>query len=183
MGEMGRNRIMRLRVSMAGLLGVVLFSGLILAALRSGSDGWFRAVYTATAASLLFGAVAARHLGAFWFGFAAVGVPYFAIGFGPWIVGLPGSEGRGLNRNLATTSLIVEPVAEAIAARDSPPPGPINGYYLMREGRKANLAGIVHSALTVALAIGGGAISRIMAAKQRRRDRRRTKDEPFSDLD
>ena len=175
---------MRLRVSMSGLLGVVLFSALILAALRSGSDGWFRAVYTATAGGLFFGIVAARHLGSFWHGFAAVGVAYFALGFGPWIVGPPGSEGRGLNRNLATTTLIVEPVAEAIAARDTPPPGPINGYYLMREGRKANLAGILHSALTIALAIAGGTISRGLAAKSKRRARRRPAAEaPFSDVD
>jgi len=173
---------MRLRVSMAGLLGVVLF----LAGLRSGSDGWFRAVYTATAASLLFAIVAARHLGAFWYGFAAVGLAYFVIGFGPWVPSPPGSEGRGLNRNLATSAL-VELATLAIADREPPPAGTVNYLYnLMREGRKANLNGILHSALTVALAVGGGAVSRGLSAsgRQRRRAWRRSGPaEPFSDLD
>ncbi len=159
---------MRWRVSMAGMLGVVLFSGLVLAALRSGSDPWFRTIYTVTAAALLYAAAVARSRGPSWGGFATVGLLYFVLGFGPWIIGPPGSEGRGLNRNLATSAL-VEYATNAIAARDGPPPGHVTGYYLMVEGRKGNLNGILHSALTILLAAAGGVAARLAATKAGRR--------------
>ncbi len=159
----------RVRISMAALLGAVLYSGLILAALRSGSDVWFRSVYTLTAAALLYGGVAARHRGAFWHGFAVVGIGYFIVGFGPWIAGPPGSNGRGLNRNLIT-SMLVDAVTEPLARPGQPPPGHVNEYYMMLESRKANLNGIVHAVLTTALATVGGFTSRTLAARRRRGD-------------
>ena len=159
----------RVRISMAALLGMVLYSGLILAGLRSGSDLWYRSIYTLTAASLLYGGVAARHRGAFWHGFAVVGIGYFLIGFGPWIAGPPGSNGRGLNRSLAT-SMLVEAVSDHLTNPGQPPPGHLNEYYMMLESRKANLNGIAHSALTIAFATIGGLASRTLAARRRRGD-------------
>lgn len=175
--------MVRFRVSMAGLLLVVLFAGLVFAALRSGSDAWTRTIYTATAAGLLFGAVAARYRGVFWHGFAVVGGGYFVLGFGPWIDHPPGAEGRGLNRNLST-SVVVDLVVESLTPPDTPPPGHSGDYYLAREGQKANLRGITHSALTVLLAVGGGGIARALAAGARRRAHPVTPPfEPFSDVD
>ena len=173
----------RFRVSMAGMLLAVLFAALVFAALRSGSDAWARAIYSMTAATLLFAGVAAKHRGVFWHGFAVAGLGYFVIGFGPWIGGPPGSEGRGLNRNL-TTAPLVDAVVDAVAPPDRPPPGHNSEYYLNRESQKANLRGITHSAFTVILAVGGGAIARALAAGARRRAHPVVPPfEPFSDVD
>lgn len=157
---------MRLRMSMAGMLGVVMYAALILAALRSGSDGWFRATYTATAAALLVAVVVGRSRGSFWAGFGLVGLAYFALGFGPWIAAPAGAEGRGLNQNLVTSSLI-EVASDAILARDPPPPGGGHDYFLARTSHKANLNGISHSAMTLLIACAGGLSARVAAAKGR----------------
>ena len=181
--DRGMGRMVRFRISLAGMILGVFYAGLVFAALRSGSDAWTRAIYTFTAASLLFAAVAARHRGVFWHGFAVAGVAYFVIGFGPWVAGPPGSEGRGLNRNLSTAAL-VDAVADAMTPPEAPPAGHNSGYYLMREGQKANLRGIAHSALTVIIAAGGGALSRALAAGARRRAHPVAPPfEPFSDVD
>ncbi len=175
--------MVRFRVSLAGMLLAVFYAGLVFAALRSGSDVWTRAIYTITAASLLFAGVAARHRGVFWHGFAVVGLGYFVVGFGPWIAAAPGAEGRGLNRNLST-AVVVDAVVEAVIPPDVPPPGHNSGYYLTRESRKANLRGITHSALTVLLATSGGAVARVLAAGARRRAHPIVPPfEPFSDVD
>ena len=175
--------MVRFRVSMAGMLLAVLFSALVFAALRSGSDAWTRAIYSSTVASLLFSGVAARHRGVFWHGFAIAGAGYFVVGFGPWIAAPPGSEGRGLNRNLGT-AVLVEAVVEAVLPPDSPMPGHNSGYYLTRESQKGNLRGITHCALTVIIAVGGGATSRALAAGARRRAHPIIPPfEPFSDVD
>ena len=175
--------MVRFRVSMAGMLLAIFYASLVFAALRSGSDAWTRAIYTITAASLLFAGVAARHRGVFWHGFAVVGLGYFVVGFGPWIAASPGAEGRGLNRNLSTT-VVVEAVVEAVVPPDHAPPGHNSSYYLNRESQKANLRGITHSALTVLIAASGGAISRALAAGARRRAHPVVPPfEPFSDVD
>ena len=175
--------MVRFRVSVAGLLLAVLFSGLVFAALRSGSDAWTRSIYTMTTAILLFAGVAARYRGVFWHGFAVVGAGYFVVGFGPWIAAAPGAEGRGLNRNLSTVVLI-DLVVDAVIPPDHAPPGHSSDYYVTREGQKANLRGITHSALTVMLATAGGGIARALAAGARRRSRPvRAPFEPFSDVD
>ena len=175
--------MVRFRVSLAGLLLAVFYAGLVFAALRSGSDAWTRSIYTITAGLLLFAGIAARHRGVFWHGFAVAGIGYFVIGFGPWIAGPPGSEGRGLNRNLSTV-VLVDAVVEAVAPPDQPPPGHNSGYYLTRESQKANLRGIIHSAFTVILAASGGAVARALAASARRRAHPVVPPfEPFSDVD
>ena len=175
--------MVRFRVSLAGMILGVFYAGLVFAALRSGSEAWTRAIYTVTTACLLFAGVAAKYRGVFWHGFAVIGTGYFLIGYGPWIAGAPGSEGRGLNRNLST-AVVVDAVVEAVIPPDVPPPGHNSTYYINREGQKANLRGITHSALTVFLAAGGGAISRALAAGARRRAHPIVpRFEPFSDVD
>lgn len=175
--------MVRFRISLAGMLLAVFYAGLICAALRSGSDAWTRAIYTLTAAILLFAGIAARLRGVFWYGFALAGAGYFVLGFGPWIDGPPGSEGRGLNRNLSTV-LVVDAVVEAVAPPDQPPPGHNSGYYLHRESVKANLRGIAHSALTMIFASSGGIVARALASGARRRANPVPPPfEPFSDVD
>ncbi len=175
--------MVRFRVSLAALLLAVFYSGLIFAALRSGSESWARSIYTITAAVLIFATIAAKHRGVFWHGFAVAGAAYFLIGFGPWIPGAPGSEGRGLNRNLST-AVVIDAAVDAVIPPDQPPPGHNSSYYLDRESQKANLRGIVHSALTMVLATFGGAGARALAAGARRRAHPViTPFEPFSDVD
>ena len=175
--------MVRFRVSLAGMILAIFYAGLVFAALRSGSDAWTRTIYTLTAAILLYAGVAARHRGVFWHGFAVAGAAYFILGYGPWIAGPPGSEGRGLNRNLSTV-VLVDLAVEAVIPPDAPPSGHNSSYYLNREGQKANLRGIVHSALAVAIAGGGGILARVLAAGARRRAHPVPPPfEPFSDVD
>ena len=175
--------MVRFRVSLAALLAAIFYLSLVFAALRSGSDAWTRSIYTITAGIVLFAGIAARHRGVFWHGFAVAGAAYFVVGFGPWIDGPPGSQGRGLNRNLST-AVVVDAVVEAVVPPDSPPPGHNSGYYIQRESQKANLRGIAHSALTLVLAAGGGAVARALAAGARRRAHPVAPPfEPFSDVD
>lgn len=175
--------MLRFRISIAGLVLGVIFSAVVFAAIRSGSDAWSRSIYTMTLAILGFSAVASRHRGVFWSGFAIFGTGYFLVGFGPWIAGPPGAEGRGLNRNLSTT-VIVEYLVERAISPETPPPGSISGYYLMREGLKANLRCVVHCALSVSFAAIGGCLARGLGASSRRRARPASPPfEPFSDVD
>ncbi len=75
----------RYRISIAGALGAVLYSALVLAAIKSGSNDWFKLIYSLTFVVLLYAAIAARYRGPFWHGFAVVGWAYFVVGFGAWI--------------------------------------------------------------------------------------------------
>ena len=176
-------RMGRFRVSLAGLLLAVCYSGVIFAALRTGSDAWMRSIYTLTGALFLFAWIAAKYRGVFWHGFAVAGLGYFVIGFGPWIAASPGAEGRGLNRNLSTVVLI-DSVVDEVIPPDIPPPGHNSGYYLNRESQKANLRGITHSALAMLVAVGGGFVARAVTAGARRRAHPIvTPFEPFSDVD
>jgi hypothetical protein len=54
------------RFTIAKLLGVVLFFGVVLAGLRSGSNDWFKAIYSLTFSLQVYAAIAARYRGAFW---------------------------------------------------------------------------------------------------------------------
>lgn len=175
--------MLRFRVSIAGVVLAIIYSAVVFAAIRSGSDAWARSIYTLTSTVLGFAAIASRYRGVFWSGFAVLGTGYFVIGFGPWIAGPPGAEGRGLNRNLSTT-VVVEHLVEKAIGPENPPPGAISGYYLMREGHKANLRCVFHSAITIGIAALGGFLARGLAAGSRRRANLPSpKFEPFSDVD
>jgi hypothetical protein len=51
------------RLTISGSMAVVLFAGVGLAAMRSGSDLWLRILYTHTVLALLVAAIAARYCG------------------------------------------------------------------------------------------------------------------------
>jgi hypothetical protein len=76
----------RASISIAGMLGVVLFGAVALAALRSGSDLWTSGVYTTALGVLGFatlGAVLRRGpVRAYWVGFAIFGWGYLALAHG-----------------------------------------------------------------------------------------------------
>ncbi len=78
----------RPRVSIAGLMAVVLFCGIGIAAVRSASPLWAGVVVTATLgvmASAILGAIFRQgERRAFWVGFALFGWGYLTLAFGPW---------------------------------------------------------------------------------------------------
>jgi hypothetical protein len=74
---------MRLQLTIARLMGLVLFLGFWFAAMRSGSHLWLRVSWTLTASVLLASLILARYRGAFWYGFAIVGWGYFLLGQSP----------------------------------------------------------------------------------------------------
>ena len=154
------------RFTIARLLGAIIFFGIVLAGLRSGSNDWFKLIYTMTFVALVFAAIAARYRDAFWYGFAVAGWAYFVIGFGPWIGSPPGSEPlRAVNRNLVT-SVFLEIVTGAMSRSDSTPPGAGGpAANMILQIHRANRDGVCHSALTVLFAFVGGLISRIVARR------------------
>ena len=97
--SVGSYRMRRIRCSIANLLLVVLFTGIALAALRSGSALWGSLLFTAAVAALLVAVVGAVYCRdqrrAFWLGFALFGWGYLLLGLVP--------EARS---QLATTALL-----------------------------------------------------------------------------
>ena len=88
----------RLRFTIAGMLGVVAFVAVGIAALRSGSDLWAATIFTLTAATLASAVLVSIHrqgrTRAFWFGFALFGWLHLAACLHPAI------KGRLLTANL-----------------------------------------------------------------------------------
>jgi hypothetical protein len=155
------------RLTIASLSGAVIYCGIIFAGLRSGSNDWFKSIYTLTFVTLVFAAIAARYRGPFWYGFAIAGWAYFIIGFGPWIGAPIGSEPQqAVNRNLVT-SVVLEFVSGTMSMRDArPQPGagaPVAN--LIFQPQWSNRDGICHSALTVTFAFLGGFVSRTLARR------------------
>lgn len=159
------------RISIALLLGLILATGLILAALRSASNDAFKLIYGLTFLLLVYAAIAARYRGAFWHGFAIAGVAYFLVGFGPWINSLSSTVPQhAVNRNLGT-SVVLEIVNAWIARTEPRPPygdrARIIRYLNNNDLRYANRNGITHCALTLLFALGGGQVSRTLARRSR----------------
>src|SRR3954451_23898489 len=79
---------MRLRFSIRGVMGSVLFAGVGVAALRSATDWWASGLFTATLLGLslaaLFAAYRRGPRRAFWSAFVAFGAGYLVLAFGPW---------------------------------------------------------------------------------------------------
>ncbi|WP_406699296.1 hypothetical protein V5E97_10525 [Singulisphaera sp. Ch08] len=148
------------RLTIARLLGLILFFGVIFAGLRSGSNDWFKLTYSLTFLALVYAAIAARYRGAFWYGFAVAGWAYFVVGFGPWIGSPPLTEPlRAVNRNLVS-SVVLEIVSGTMSRHDSSPSGSRSMLFAMHW---ANRDGIGHCVLTVLFAIAGGLGSRSLA--------------------
>jgi hypothetical protein len=156
------------RFSIARLLGVIVVCGIILAGLRSGSNDWFKSIYTLAFITLVYAAIRARFRGPSWYGFAVAGWAYFLVGFGPWIGSPSGSEPlRAANRNLVT-SVVVEIVSGTFSATDrlsSNTNAAAAAMFL--QNREANRDGICHCALTVLIALAGGVVATAVARRPR----------------
>ena len=132
------------RFTIARMLGIIMLFGIVFAGLRSGSNDWFKLIYSLAFFALVYAAIAARYCGPFWYGFAVSGWAYFVIGFGPWIGSPPGSEPlRAVNRNLVT-SVVLEVVSGSISIGD--PPSSATGLTAMMisQMHSANRDGICH---------------------------------------
>jgi hypothetical protein len=155
------------RLTIGSLLGAIIFFGIIFAGLRSGSNDWFKSIYTLTFVTLVFSAIAARYRGAFWYGFAVAGWAYFIVGFGPWIGAPPGSEPlQAVNRNIVT-SVVLEFVSGTMSMLDPRPQpgagGPVAN--LVFQPQWSNRDGICHSVLTIFSALLGGLVSKRLARR------------------
>ena len=102
----------RLHVSLAGLRGVVLASGISLAALRNASPTWagvtLLLVLCLLTTSILGIAYRRRAARAWWLGFGLFGWGYFVLAFAPWP--------SGVRPDLPTTALLAY-----LHAKISPP--------------------------------------------------------------
>lgn len=150
------------RFTIARLLALILFFGIIFAGLRSGSDDWFKLIYSLTFLTLVYAAIAVRYRGAFWHGFAVAGWAYFVTGFGPWIGSSPELTQplRGANRNLIT-SILLEVATDLISVRSGSGAFPT----MLVDGNQANRDGIGHCALTILFGLAGGLVSRALAGR------------------
>jgi hypothetical protein len=161
----------RSRFTIARLLGAIVILSLFFAGLRSGSNDWFKLIYTLVFLALVYAAIAARYRGPFWYGFAVAGWSYFLIGFGPWIGTHAGGEPlHGVNRNIVTAVVLEIMTAimfrlDVMASGDSVPVNDVASMMVLKL-REANREGITHGALTILFALAGGWLSRRIA-KQR----------------
>jgi hypothetical protein len=153
----------RLRLSIAGLMVLVLFLGIWLAAMRSGSGLWLQVSWTLTASVLVTATIAARYRGAFWYGFAIAGWGYFLLGSVAWI-GLENSQFPGagtLNRMLVSADLVVYLCSYVPGFRTE-------GFSSALEMERCrNIEVICHSMLTLLFAPAGGMIARLIASQNR----------------
>ncbi|WP_165075633.1 hypothetical protein [Paludisphaera rhizosphaerae] len=155
------------RPTIAGIMVLVGLCGAFLAGMQSGSNDWFKLIYTLTFLGLIYAAIAARRRESPWHGVAVAGWAYFVIGFGPWIAG-PRTVGPGeVNRNLVS-SFLIEVCVESVGRFDPPRAKPGAVPILVLENRRANRNGVAHCALTCLFALGGGLVSRHMARSRSR---------------
>jgi hypothetical protein len=147
-----------IRISLACLFDIIFYFAIVFAALRTGSNDWFKAAYTLTLAVFLYAAIVARYRGPFWHGFAIAGLAFFVIGFGPWIP--KERDALGLNRNLLT-SVIAERVSGALEDQRQ--------EQLVRDKQRINRAGTCHAALAIVIALSGGLVAALTESRCRRR--------------
>lgn len=153
----------RPRLSTARALALVGYVAALLAALRSGSDLWFKTIYSATFLVLLYAGLAARHRGPFWYGFAVVGWAYFLVGYGPWIEGSSEISWAGAINPGLLSEILTDKVLDWSHRMSSD--RAITGSFGAVAIPRLNRAGVCHSALTLAFACLGGLASGRMAGR------------------
>lgn len=101
---------MRMRFSIAGLMGFVLVAAVGFGGLKAANPQWAGVCFSLTAATLILAILNAIHAQgkdrAYWAGFAIAGWAYLAIAFGPF------GDGQGTRPPLLTTQLFerIEPL-------------------------------------------------------------------------
>lgn len=154
----------RNRPTIGRLIGVIALLAVLLAGVRSGSNDWFKLIYTATFLWLVYALIAARYRGPSWFGRAAAGWPYFLMGFAPYS---GPDKVHVVNRNLLG-SFLLEILTGLLGVPDDLPrsfqsPGMTEVAAIFRDMIEANRSGIGHAGLTILFALAGGAVARRLA--------------------
>jgi hypothetical protein len=149
----------RLRISIAGIMGLVALTAVEVAALRSAEDGWLDTCRFVTVISLLLATFLARNRGgeegAFWFGFAALGWATFIL-----VLDVVASR----RDSDSVVSLLPLLVLRAIANRTASS----NYATALREMRQFH---ILHLMFILPVGLIGGVISGLVARRGRRRAR------------
>jgi hypothetical protein len=158
---------MRLRISIRGLIALVLLVGFALAALRGASLGWatasilmaLLALCTATLGSL----TRSGPRRAPWLGFAVFGWAYFLLHFGPWSQWVSG-YGPARFTTWAIDGLILprlDPELEsgiAVAAQE--------GFITLRSGRGGSFfCAVSHALVSLLFGLTGSLIGSFMGAQ------------------
>jgi hypothetical protein len=160
--------LMRLRISIRGLMALVLLFGIGFAAMQSGSDLCSRGAYTLTVCVLLAATIMARYRGAFWYGFAVAGWGYFLLGSATWSGPANRSPGQStFNQTLLSSSLATYLCSYVPGFRTEGFTG------LLQAQRCRNIEVICHSMLALIVASVGGLFARLIVAWDR--------EEPSSD--
>jgi hypothetical protein len=152
----------RLRISIRGLMALVLLFGIGFAAMQSGSDLCSREAYTLTVCVLLAAAIMARYRGAFWYGFAVAGWGYFLLGSAAWSGPVNRSPGQGtFNQMLLSSSLATYLCSYVPGFRT-------DGFSsLLQAQRCRNIEIICHSMLALIVASVGGLFARLIVSRDR----------------
>lgn len=110
----------RFRVSVAGLMGIVLLAGVAFAALRNPTLLWANAFFSLYLALLTLAILGAWYRRAFWKGFLVFGGTYFLLNFAPWF-------NVHFSPHLLTTSLFDMAYADKHIASPDSDYFPVNG--------------------------------------------------------
>lgn len=155
----------RYRVSIAGLMAVMIPVALGLVALREASQLWVDIVFNLVVASLLlatYKAIGSRGTAAArWAGFASFGWAHLVLG----LIGMPWGQHHGVSPNLVTLRLI-ERVWDYLEI-DTSAQGVIARFL------------VVHSVLSVLLGLVGAIVFGFFADRGERAGRRREDGEPI----
>jgi hypothetical protein len=179
----------RFRFSIAGLMGVVVFAGAGVAALREATSLWDSALFTAALATLLVAATLALYRDgrgrAFWLGFALFGSTYLILSLLPTVEPRLLTS-RGLHALDAKVREHAVPVNWAFASPGPGPgltfssgngPGPVQVWdvttglaFTGTDGSIENFVRIGHSLVAMILAFLGGWLAVGLLARRRRAD-------------
>jgi hypothetical protein len=159
----------RTHLTIASLLLVVVFFGVVFAGLRTASDGWLKLVYMLTFMALVYAAIAARYRSAFWYGFAVAGWAYFLIGCHPWITTASFTQPRYLANQGILTSVVIETVSVLLSGREPFAMVPVWDRSFREPSAletSASIRAIIcHCSLTIPFALVGGLVAGAMARR------------------
>ena len=137
-----------MRYRLRTLLITVSFCAVFIAALVSGSNDWFKVVYSVTFGCCVLATLNAKR-SAYCYGFAVVGWAFFIVGFSPWSD--PARSNGVVNRSLLT-AIIPECLSALCGIIDFQSANASQMDSAMLELRRANRTGIAHFALTLLFA-------------------------------
>ncbi len=159
------------RFTILSLMTIILFLGLGLAAIRTGSFLCLQLVYTVTVVVLLLSVLTAKYLReAFCVGFAIFGWGYFLIAIGPWTFWVPVWEqpGRVTVQYQQANLLVLSNYPLDFLASYQPINAvfvPVGGIRVTVDSRKV-ATGIGHVVCVWLFGLAGGLIATYLSSRQ-----------------